>query len=194
LAEIKYNEKKYEEALSYYSQLEPISSSRNTVVSARIGMLRCQYFLEKSKEAIATADELIQMNSLEPGIIQEARYYRAKSHLNENKPALAKADLVSLSSESQTLIGAESRFMLAELYFNQGSLGESEKIIQQFIQEGTPYSYWLARSFILLSDIHVKNKNYFQARQYLQSLKENYHADDEITATIESRLKAIETK
>ena len=57
------------------------------------------------------------------------------------------------------------------------------------MQQGTPHSYWLARSIILLSDILVREDNAFQAEAYLKSLKANYKASDDIQTMIDARLK-----
>jgi hypothetical protein len=51
--------------------------------------------------------------------------------------------------------------------------------------------YWLARSFILLSDTYVKLDRKLEARQYLLSLEQNYQADDDIAEMIKSRLEKM---
>ena len=62
-----------------------------------------------------------------------------------------------------------------------------------FIEQGTPHSYWLARGFILLSDVYARKGDKFQARQYLSNLQKNYkgsHKED-ITSMIDKRLAAL---
>jgi TolA-binding protein len=191
LADILYNRNEYQEALTRYAQLERLASEKSSRITALTGILRCQYYLDKDKDVIASAGKLLAEKNLDANLSREARYYRAKGNLNTNKTDQAKADLTILSSEVQTIYGAESRFLLAELYFKQNNLKESEKTINTFIQEGTPHSYWLAHSFILLADIHMQRKDNFQAKQYLLSLKENYKADDDIAGLIEARLNKI---
>lgn len=191
LAELYYYEKDYEKALGYYNKLKGVAEGNETRILAMTGQLRSNYFLKNDNFVIENAMALLLEKDLSEDIQKEAIYYRAKSYLNKKQDVLAKADLIKLSSEVSSLNGAESRYLLADLYFRQGSLKESEKLIQDFITDGTPHSYWLARGFILLSDINFKNKDYFQAKQYLESLKENYHAEDEIAGLIETRLKEI---
>nr|HPG55788.1 hypothetical protein [Candidatus Enterocola sp.] len=70
---------------------------------------------------------------------------------------------------------------------------EAEKEIFDFIDKGTPHTYWLAKSFILLSDIYIEQENYFEAKQYLLSLQDNYkEADEDIKKAIAERLEIIE--
>ena len=59
------------------------------------------------------------------------------------------------------------------------------------IRKNTPYQYWLAKSFVLLSDIYVAQNDDFQAKQYLISLRDNYTAQDSIQDLIKDRLDKI---
>ena len=58
----------------------------------------------------------------------------------------------------------------------------------EFIEASTPHGYWLARSFILLSDTYLKQGKHMEAKQYLLSLQSNYTGNDDIAGMIEERL------
>jgi len=77
------------------------------------------------------------------------------------------------------------------LYYESGKLKESEVEVMDFAKKNTPYQFWLARSFVLLADVYVKQNNDFQAKQYLLSLQKNYKTADEIQTLITDRLAAI---
>ena len=51
--------------------------------------------------------------------------------------------------------------------------------------------YWLARSFVLLSDVYVAMNKPVDARQYLLSLQQNYTVDDDIPVRIRTRLEKL---
>ncbi len=191
LASIYLKQNRFEEAAVQFAQLERLSSDKETRHAAQMGRLRCNVKQNDNEATIELATSLINEKGLETDLLTEARYNRAKSYLNTEKTDLAKADLQLLSKEVKTTYGAESRFLLAQLYYKQNDLKESEAIINQFIKDGTPHAYWLAHSFLLLSDIYVQRKDDFQAKQYLLSLKENYKADDDIAGLIEARLNNI---
>ena len=190
-AETYFADKEYTKALSNFELMETLSSDRNTRIAARIGKLRCKYFMDQEKETIAAANSLIGEPNLSADLLREARYYRALSLIASGQKDKAKADLELLSAEKQTAFGAEACYKLADYYFSQGSVKESEKIAQNFIKEGSSQSYWLARCFILLADIQIQRKDDFQAKQYLLSLKENYKAENDIQEMISTRLSAI---
>ena len=63
--------------------------------------------------------------------------------------------------------------------------------VTAFIQEGSPYQYWLARAIILMSDISVANDDSFTAAEYLKSLQSNYSGDDDIQTMINTRLSNL---
>lgn len=192
LSEIFYEEKDYQSALKYFALLKDKAKDQAEKSGALAGMIRCNYQLKNDNQVIENATALILDKNSDKEILKEILYYRAKSYLNKKQDALAKTDLQKTAVEFSSAIGAESKYLLADLIFRQGSSSESEKMVQDFIQAGTPHSYWLARGFILLSDINIKKKDKFQAKQYLLSLKENYHGDDDIAEMIESRLSVID--
>ena len=64
-------------------------------------------------------------------------------------------------------------------------------MLLKFIDSGTPHAYWLARGFILLSDVYVKTDRDMEAKQYLLSLKSNYTESKEINNMIADRLAKL---
>ena len=93
-----------------------------------------------------------------------------------------------ISKDSRTIHGAEANYLLAQLYYDNKDDKNAETVLMNFIENGTPHQYWLARGFILLADIYIRQGDDFQARQYLTSLQNNYKGDAEIAAMIEDRM------
>jgi hypothetical protein len=48
-----------------------------------------------------------------------------------------------------------------------------------FISKNTPHQYWLAKSFLLLSDIYLQKEDIFQAKHTLRSIIDNYNIDND---------------
>ena len=119
----------------------------------------------------------------------EVTYYKAQALLAGGKRTEARPLFEELSKDTRSRYGAESDYLLSQLLFDSGDAAGAEKVIMDFIQEGTPHMYWLARSFILLSDIYKSQGKEVEARQYLLSLKSNYTEDDDIADMIAKRLE-----
>jgi Tfp pilus assembly protein PilF len=141
---------------------------------------------------IAAAERLLSDETLSPEWQTEARYERAKAYLALGEGASAESDLEALALDTRTIQGAEARYLLAQHYFDTGNPVEAQIVIQDYIRQGTPHAYWLAKSFILLSDIYAATGDRLQARQYLESLQTNYtQANDDIHQTIKERLNLL---
>lgn len=119
----------------------------------------------------------------------EVTYWKAQALLAGGKRSDARPLFEELCKDTRSRYGAESDYLLSQLLFDSGDSAGAEKVIMDFIQEGTPHMYWLARSFILLSDIYKSLGKDVEARQYLLSLKSNYTEDDDIADMIAKRLE-----
>ena len=62
--------------------------------------------------------------------------------------------------------------------------------MNKLIEANPPHDYWLARGFILLSDLLRRKGDTFEADEYLKSLKRNYPGTEaDIFLMIDERLK-----
>jgi hypothetical protein len=61
--------------------------------------------------------------------------------------------------------------------------------LNKAIDEGIGKPYWLARAFVLLSDIYKAQGREVEAKQTLESLKANYKEEDDIQTMIKERMK-----
>jgi TolA-binding protein len=190
-AEITYDKKEYAASLQYFKQLQLLAQSTEKRNVARLGVLRCSYFLNDHQTTINIAGEIIADTKTDANVKSEARYNRAKAYIAQNQTAMAMTDLKLLGSDTRTESGAEAKYLLSNLYFEQNNLKDAENEIMDFAKKNTPHQFWLARSFVLLSDIYIKQNNDFQAKQYLLSLQKNYTAVDEIQGLITERLNGI---
>lgn len=190
-AEITYDQKDYSSSLQYFKQLEYQAQTTEQKNTSRLGVLRCSYFLNDNQTTVSIATDILNDVKSTELLKSEARYNRAKAYLALSQIASAITDLKVLATDTRTQNGAESKYLLANAYFDQNKLTESENEIMTFAKMNTPYQFWLARSFVLLSDIYVKKGDDFQAKQYLLSLQKNYTVQDEIQTLINDRLSAI---
>ena len=83
------------------------------------------------------------------------------------------------------------KYKVAQIYFDGGQTDKAEQEVLNYIEVSTPHTYWLARSFVLLSDVYVAMGKDLDARQYLLSLQQNYQGNDDIESMIEDRLKKL---
>lgn len=191
VAEIQYLEKDYNAALETFKRLDLVAESPENRQAAKLGIMRTAQLTGKQDDAMIAAESLLKQDKLSPEIEAEARYTRAKAYLAKGQEEKAQADLLAVSSDTRTVYGAESKYLLAQYYYDTNQDTKSEEVLTNFIENGTPHQYWLARGFILLADVYIRQGDTFQARQYLSSLQSNYSANDDIAAMIQDRLNKL---
>jgi TolA-binding protein len=190
-AEMAYLAKDYAKALEWYKLLKDRASTPERRELAATGMLRSAAMAGNDEEVILAATAVLTDTKVAPELENEARYYRAQSLVKVNQMAHAVADWQSLAQDTRNAYGAEAKYQLAQYLFDTGKTADAEKEVLNYLEVSTPHTYWLARSFVLLSDIYAKLDRKLEARQYLLSLKQNYQADDDIAGMIESRLEKL---
>ncbi|MGM9825496.1 MAG: tetratricopeptide repeat protein, partial [Paludibacteraceae bacterium] len=195
VAELSYDAADYATALDYfYRLLSQASSTENTDI-ARLGILRCSYYLGQHRATIDIAGQILadyHTDSNKAPVAAEARYNRAKAYIALEQWGEAIADLQVVAEEVRTANGAEAKYLLAECYFAENELDMAEAEIMSFAQMNTQQQYWLARALILLADINTRRGDTFQAKQYLLSLQANYQPagdGDDIAERVASRLE-----
>ena len=190
-ADMAYQGKEYAKALELYKQLKAKASTPENLRMAATGMLRSAALSGMGEEVILVATEIVKDAKVAPELVNEARYYRSKAWVEANRVQNALEDWEALAKDTRNVYGAEAKYRLAQHLYDAGRLNEVEEEVFEFVDASTPHTYWLARSFILLSDTYVKLDRKLEARQYLLSLEQNYQADDDIAGMIKSRLEKM---
>ena len=190
-AEMAYLAKDYTKSLELYKLLKDRASTPERRQMAATGMLRSAAMSGNNEETILAATAVLADTKVDPELESEARHYRSKALVNVGQMQHAVEDWQVLAQDTRNVYGAEAKYRLAQYLFDAGKTSEAEKEVLNYLEVSTPHTYWLARGFVLLSDIYAKLDRKLEARQYLLSLKQNYQADDDIAGMIESRLENL---
>ena len=188
---IAFDAGQYDEALDFYKKLADKASNPDRKVMANTGRMRSAVQLNNMNEIILASSDILLTNKLTPELKNEAMYYRAKALIADKKQAEAMKDLVILAGDTRTAYGAEAKYLVAQNMYANKKYQAAEKEILQFIEQSTPHAYWLARSFVLLSDVYVAMGRDLEAKQYLLSLQQNYNGSDDIEEMITTRLNKL---
>ncbi|MDR1121315.1 MAG: tetratricopeptide repeat protein [Dysgonamonadaceae bacterium] len=193
LGSIEYGEKDYKAAFQSYQRLSKIAERKEHKIMSLLGVMRCALYLGENADVIQASETLLKESNLSPEQIAEAKYVRAKAYLNVKEGNKAVADLRELSKDTHILWGAEANYLLAQYYFDTKQMERAETESLHFIKSGTPHAYWMARGFILLSDVYLAKGDKFQAKQYLESLQYNYKGEnDDIQSMIKERMLQLQ--
>ncbi len=183
------NNEDYVQAYQYYSQLSKQTVSAEVQARALEGGLRSSFAAKQYESTVEVATRLINNPKSSPDIVAEALLYRAESYIALGNSEDGVHDLQRLTNDLQTVYGAQANVRLAQYAYDTSQYQAAEHILQKFIDSGTTHQYWLARAFILLSDVYMKTDRQVEAREYLLSLKSNYNENEEINKMVQERLK-----
>jgi TolA-binding protein len=174
-ASILFDKENWSEAYNYYKKLYPLAENKSTKLLAAVGKLRCSYNLEDWDNVISAAANVIDNEKSNEEQKRESRYKLAKAYYAKDNNIRALGLFESLAKEVVSFEGAESKYRVAEINFKMNNDSIAENLVYEFAQMNTPQAYWLAKSFILLSDIYYKYGDNFSAKQTLQTVLNNYN-------------------
>lgn len=174
-------------ALRAYKELER-SGSLDFSADAYAGIMRTT---SDNDEKIEYARRTRQASGVSAELAEEASLIEAETMLKAGRSSEAEILLSALARNPSGISGAKAAVTLGEHYLKAGKLDKAESALIEFTDAGTPHQYWLAKGFIALADTYRKQGKTHLAKEYLQSLKENYPGKEkEILSAINTRLKS----
>lgn len=190
-AEAYYNSGNFGKAVNAYKQVLDVMDDEERRQQVLMNLMHAAQQTGDSNDIVYAAGELLGEENLKAQWRREALYVRAKELLAMDKAADAMPDLKELSKETRSKEGAEGKYLYAEQLFKQGKYKECDSEISDYMEKNTPHTYWLARCFVLLSDLYKAQGKTKEAKQYLISLKNSYNEDDDISSMIEERMSQL---
>jgi len=190
MAQIQHLRNNYEAALENYIRLEETADQPGMIMNAVSGQMQCNYALKRYGLAIQSAQKLLTLDNVPENLAAEAHITIARSAYALTNTDLARREFEETSKLSQNEMAAEAKYMLAQLEFENAQYDKCEKSVFALSENYASYDYWVAKGFLLLSDVYVKKGNTFQAKQTLQSIIDNYEGKDLVSIARE-KLAAI---
>ncbi len=181
---------KKEAALKSWQALEERASEASTLQTARLGIIRTATELGHNETVLTAADKLLATTAGSPDFVTEVKLYRGIALNNLHRYGEGDKQLEEIASNTDDLFGAQAAYELSQSLFDRRKTSRAKTIINDFINANPPHHYWLARGFILYSDILRSEGNTFEADEYLKSLRSNYPGSEtDIFTLINQRLK-----
>ncbi len=184
-----YKTKNYTQSLVYFQRLADESSYKTNQLDGIRGTMRSAFLINKNEVCKTYAEKLIAAESATDEDLTEANFYLGKIEFAENNFADAEKHLKS-SLKINNERAAEAKYLLATIALKNNKNEEAEKLCFDIINQTPAYDNWVWKSLLLLSDVYVAEKQYFQARATLETLKES--SKDATTLSLaDEKLKAV---
>lgn len=170
--------KDYTNAEAYYIQSKSLATQQENKLEAMRGLLRCQYKLQKWKEAVANAQDILQEKGAATDDKMIANLMVAKNYQADNQNEQAASAYKQVISLGKSEYSAEAQYRVAEILYQQNKLAEAEKAGFEVIKKFGSYEYWVTKSYLLLGDVYFKEKDLFNAEATYKSITENATIDE----------------
>ena len=172
-AEIAMRTSNYAGAIKYYDQLRNSAMSNETLQLAYRGLMNASLSSNQFELASNYADTLLSLPDLNESSVHETQFIKAKSLQRQKKYGEALEVYKQLKDVKNEIVASESRYRIAEMLYLNNEFSEAESAAANAIKLNSGNEYWSLKSYLLIVDILVKHKDYFNAKATLQSITKN---------------------
>lgn len=165
-----FKDKKYEEALPLFQQLEDLAEVPANKLTAKLGAMRCAFYLNQFETALAESNKVLNTDKITPQQTSEAKYIKARSLYETNRLDDAMAEFRAMTKTSKNSTGAEAYYYISRIQFAKQDYKEVEKTINKLI--GYEYSNddWNNKGMLLLADTYIARNDDANARVTLEAV------------------------
>ena len=159
-----------------------------------LGQMRSAFKGHEWDAAMEWAGKVTLDAGADVALKREAGYIKAKSLLAVSRRSEAMAALDTLAADKNDAYGAEAAYMLIMDSYDRGDFDQVETRVYAFSDAGSPQTYWLAKSFIVLGDSFAERDDLEQARATFESVRDGYSPtgeEDDVLDNVAHRLKKL---
>ena len=187
-----HHQQDFERAYGYYDKLTQITTDTKGKFDAQLGMMRSAYRNENWTDAKNAGISVLAHEDVTKEELSEAHYCVAKSSYDIDDLDGALRHFNEVTKYSNNAITAESRYLIATVYYRRDQLDLSEQLTHNANADNSNYPYWVGKGLILLSDIYVARRDYFNAKAPLEALIENFKGEAEIIEEAREKLLNVQ--
>ncbi|MEO6454171.1 MAG: tetratricopeptide repeat protein [Ginsengibacter sp.] len=182
----------YTNAKVYFTRLKELATTQENQLEALRGLVRSYYQTKDYAEANNIAKDLLNRRGLTTDDKAVANLVLGKSLQIADQCEQAITAYKAVAAINKSVWGAEARYEIANCYFKLNNLSAAEKAGLEVIKVTGSYDYWVAKAYILLGDIYMQQKDFFNAKATYQSVADNTTIIELKTEAQQKLEKAVE--
>ncbi len=172
--DVYFRDKKFTRAAEVYETLERTTAMKDNRLLAQIRLLKCYSETGNYDKVIEYAEPVLKDEKTSSTEKELIYLQLGKAYLGKRQTDQAQTWLKKAADSRKTEASAEAIHLECLILFEKGQYTQCEKRILNTINDMTAYYDWLAKNFILLSDVYMKLDNLDQAIATLQSVVDNH--------------------
>lgn len=194
-ARANYNLKNYAKAADAFEQLLKMAQTPSSKVDAETGRMRSYAALKDFEKAAVPAARIAASKGIPDELIAEANVIRGHGLQQAGKCKEAIEVLRPLAKDLKKEVDAEAKYRVIACLYEEGNYKEVETEVYEFADSKSGQQYWMAKAFIVLGDVYVKNKDFNQARATYKSIMDGYkNKEDGVYEDARKRFEEVENK
>ena len=193
MARIEYENGNYQKAGGYYERLMRITDEPFKRLEALEGSMKSNFFMGNYDKALEMGESLKMSRDLTDEQIKQINHIMGKSYFEKGNYTTAIENLDKSVRNDKSVYGAESAYYSVVASIKLKQYDEAENKVFNIADNFSSYDYWVAKSFIALADVYVAKENYFQAKETLRSVIDNYKGSD-LKQEARTKLAEVERK
>ncbi len=172
-AELSVSDTAWQDAAKYYGMVAANATTPAARLRAFAGLMRSADKMNQMQDATRYADSVLAFGEIPSALRDEANLNIVRSRINAGDTLGLDTVLRPLLKSENAAVAAEAGYRWAQSLFKKGSLKESEAAAGDNIRRSSGYEWWLVKTYLLLGDISMARKDYFNARATFQSVVRN---------------------
>ncbi len=180
-------------SISLYERLLQFTGRESAIKTANIALMRLYYKKELYQKAIMQAMKLLPSLEQNSNLEREVHYIIAQSFYAQGNYKAAYNEYQLISDKPKTKYGAEANYKMIDINYKNKNYEDAINIIKSFKQSHSPHQRWVAKSFMIWSDIFREQQDFLMAKATLESIINYYNKEDDgIKEEAQSKLFEIE--
>lgn len=167
-----FKDKKYEQALPIFQQLEELAETPSNKNAGKFGAMRCAFNLNRFDVALVEANKVLNLEKLTPQQTSEAKYIKARSLFETNSLDDAMLEFKSITKNSKNVTGAEAYYYIAKIQYQKQDYKEVEKTINKLVSYEYSNDDWNNKGMLLYADAYIARGEDADAMVILETILE----------------------
>jgi tetratricopeptide (TPR) repeat protein len=185
-ATINYNKKNYAQAAEHYAELESTALSKNNQLEAQVGLLRCNYFLERYEQAKLYANLVLQNPSSPQDIKFTAQLWKSRMDMNTGAYDEAMTGFKEVMKKGGEY-AAEAKYSIANCLYKKGEFKKAETEVFQLFEKYSAWQDFQFKGYLLLIDIYIGMPDLVQADATVELVLQNVEEPWVVEATLQRK-------
>jgi tetratricopeptide (TPR) repeat protein len=194
LAKFSLQKNEWKTAIPLLKRLEIEANSPQSILFAKLNLMKGSYEQKKYKESIAYANKVLNTKKSSLEMKSDAYLYNARSSLKTQQLKAAQTAYESLEKIARGGQKAEALYYKAYFKNLDKAYENSNKVIQELTAEHASYKKWGVKGLILMAKNYDGLKDAFQATYILENVLKNYKQFPDLVQEARATLKKINAK